>query len=396
MPATTPTPTHAHAAAPAHDDEALRFDFNGLVSLPYTLHTYFFDLYQGDALLVAGHSARSTHLVVPPNVAAVVLLANGQRVKLDSGKHPLRTLLKYAPVSVQFVNTQLQPFTYTVKMRSWGQLDLEVGLRVLVEVIDPVQVTHWKDPLTDVESLVKQALVAVAANNSYEDCLRKMPEMLNASVRVQVDASCRARGLAVLEMVLTHLEPDKKYCEKERDNKLAIAQLQADIERFKRQRELTQEEAALKEEQSKSEHLQKMNDFEWREAEEKRRREVELLTAQVDEDIAAMKQPSRKREAVSGLNRILGERSFEIRLKAIDALQNIVKTILEERAHYPGQFSNADDTQVLNDALTMLKEWSTPPATIPSPPVRSLLAMDKHPEPPPVAEPIKPDGQTVP
>lgn len=395
MPPTAPPPNHASPPPPASDSGELHFDFNGLVSPPYTLHAYFMDWYQGDALLVGGHSARSSHLVVPPNVAAVILLSNGEHLALNSGKHPLRALLRYPPVSVQFVNTQRQPFTYIVKIRSWGELELVVGMRALLEVMDPEQVTHWKEPLADVESLVKQALMTVAANNSYDDCIRKMPVLLNGPVKAQVDASCQARGLSVTELVMTSLEADKQYSEMERDNLLAIKQMLVDMKKFEQQRQLTQQEADLKEEQSQREHLHKMHEFEREEEAQKRRREVELFKAQVEEDINAMLQPGRKRGAVTEINKIMGQRSFEIRLKAIDALQDIVKTMLEDRARHPGQFSNPDDTQVLNDALTMLKEWSAPIATIPSPPIRSHLAMDKYPEPPPVAEPLKPDGQTV-
>jgi hypothetical protein len=266
-----------------------------------------------------------------------------------------------------------------------------VGIRVLLDVVDAKQVTHWKEPLADVESLVKQALTTVAANNSYDDCMRSMPNLLNGPVKAQVDAACQARGLAVTELMMTSLEADKQYSEMERDNLLAIKQMLVDMKKFEQQRAVAEQEANLIEEQSQRQHQQKMHDFEREEEAQKRRREVELFKAQVEEDINAMLQPGRKRMAVTEVNKIMGQRSFEIRLKAIDALQEIVKTILEDRARHPGQFANADDNQVLNDALTMLKEWSAPAPQIPSPPIRSHLAMDKHPEPPPVAEPLKPD-----
>src|SRR5262245_51838575 len=235
MPPTAPS-THAHAGVPDHEDEGLRFDFNGLASPPYSLHLYLFGYYQGDALLVAGHSPRGTHLIVPPNVTAVVLLANGDHVVLNSGRHPLGAWLKYPPVSVQFVNMQRQPFTYTVKLRSWGELELAVGVRALLEVVDAKQVTHWLAPLEDVESLVKQALMTVAANNSYDDCMRSMPALLNGPVKDQVDAACRARGLAVTELVMTNLEADKQYSGMERENLLAIKQMLVDMKKFEQQR----------------------------------------------------------------------------------------------------------------------------------------------------------------
>jgi hypothetical protein len=219
-----------------------------------------------------------------------------------------------------------------------------------------------------------------------------MPEILTRSVRPLVTASCEARGLTVTDMVITHLEPDKQHSEMLRNDMLEIERMKAEIKKYEQQREVSQQQSDLKEEQSQREHQQKMRDYERREAEEKRRREVELLAAQVEEDINAMLQPARKRSAITELNKIMGTRSFEIRLKSIEALQSIVNAILEERARYPGQLASLEDNQVLNDALTMLKDWAAPMPQIPSPPVRSYLAMDKHPEPPPVAEPIKPDG----
>ncbi len=393
MPPTAPTPTHA--SAPAHEHDGLRFDFNGLVSQPYVLRHYLFDIYHGEALIIGGHLPYGRYISVPPNVTAVILRSDGKHISLASGIHSLRSELKgAAPVSAQFVNMEHQPVTYLIKTKGYGQLSLEVGLRVLMEVQAPELVTHWKEPLADVEGLIKQALVTVSANNSYEDCLRKLPELLNAGVKAQVDAGCRARGLAVTDMVVISVEADKQYTEQERENKLATDQMIAEIKKFAKELEVAQKEAEFKEEHSQHEHDQKMRDFKHREDEEERRREVELLAVQVDEDINALRQPARRREVAVTVGTMVRTLNHEVRLKAIATVGEMIKALLDERQKYPGHFQTDSENETLAKALQFLQDLSKPydSPKIPQQ-MRSYLAVDEdQPEPPLAAKPMKPDG----
>lgn len=389
------TPTLTPASALAYENEGLRFDFNGLVSQPYVLRHYLFNVYHGEALTIGGHLPYGRYITVPPNVAAVILRSDGERDPLASGIHYLHSRFKKeAPVSVQFVNMERQPFTYLIKTKGYGQLALEVGLRVLMEVENPELVTHWKEPLIDVESLIKQALVTVCANNSYEDCLRKLPELLNDGAKAQVDAGCRARGLTVTAMVVISVEADKQYTEQERENKLVTDRMIADIKKFAKQLEVAQKEAEFREEHSQHEHEQKMRDFEHREDEEKRRREVELLTVQVDEDINALRQPARRRDAATAINTMVRTLNHEVRLKTIETVGEMIKALLDERQKYPGRFQTDGESETLADALRFLQELSKP-GDAPKIPqqMRSYLAVDENqPEPPLAAKPMKPDG----
>jgi len=381
----------------SNSESVLKFEHADLYTEPYDLRRFFF-LYTGSALTATGYLSfpLSAYLYVPPNVAAVVTLGNGTRVTLKPGRHALAGALKAHPVSVQFVNTRRQSFAFSMTVKSWGQLELEIELRLTLAVAAPDRVTEWKDPLADVRTALTQSVARVAANNAYEDSLRKMPDLLHRDVRPVLEQSCGPRGLAVAEILVSRLTPDKQYVELERNNLLDIRRMLTEIEKHEREKDAARQITALKEEQAQLEHNLKIKEIELREQRVDRDRAIRLRELQAEEDLFAMQQPGFRRKIMGDINAQLRTFNQEARLKAIESIGELAKTLLEETRAHPGRLHSEQEAQVLQKALDLLDRLAQPVSPPPIPQqVRSHLAVDKAgppgpPDKPPLVVPPPP------
>jgi hypothetical protein len=354
-------------------ESVLRFENSGLYTEPYDLRPLFHPAlswlsgyYAGGALTATGYITApvSRFLYVPPNVAAVVTTANGARLRLEAGRHRLVERLKSVPVSVQFVNMKRRSFAFSgVKVRSAAQMELELDLRLTVRVDAPEQVTAWSDPLGDVKSVFIEAVIRLGANRSHEETLRLLPDLLDGEVRRGVDASCGARGLAVEELVVTGIRPDKQY---------------AEMQRIK-----------LQEEQTELQRNVKLKDIEMREQIVDRERAIGIREAQAEEDVFAMKQPGFRRKMVGDINMQLRTFNQEARMKSIEAVSEAARALIEDLQRHPGQMHSGQVLNALQEALKLLDKLAQPTSAPPIPlQVRSLLAVDKDAPPPPDKPPL--------
>ena len=370
----------------------LKFEHSDLYTAPYELRQFFL-WYTGAALTATGYYVPlpfSAYLHVPPNVAAVVTLYNGERLALGAGRHDLTAVLRRAkspkpiPVSVQFVNMKRQSFTFNgVKTKNASfHLELDLDLRLSLEVTAPEKVTEWNDPLGDVNSAFIQSVIKLVANRSYEACLTSMPDLLIKEVEPLVEASCAPRGLGVVEMVVTRLGVDQQYAEMQRTK--------------------------LQEEQVQLEHKLRLKEIDLREQRVDRDRAIRLRELQAEEDIFAMQQPGFRRKTMGDINAQLRNFNQEARLKTIESIGEVAKTLLEEIHAHPGRLYSEPEVQVLQKALELLEKLAQPVSPPPIPQqVRSNLAVDragppgpadKPPlvvTPPPVAQPISHDDSPV-
>lgn len=350
----------------------LKFEHSDLYTAPYELRR-FLAWYTGAALTATGYYVPlpfSAYLHVPPNVAAVVTLYNGERLPLGAGRHDLTAVLRRAksprpiPVSVQFVNMKRQSFTFIgVKAKNAAfHLELDLDLRLTLEVAAPEKVTEWNDPLGDVKSAFIQSVIKLVANRDYEACLTAMPDLLVKEVWPLVEASCAPRGLGVVEMMTTRLGVDKQYAEMQRTK--------------------------LQEEHVQLEHQLKLKEMELREQRVDRDRVIQLRELQAQEDIFAMQQPGFRRKIMGDINAQLRNFNQDARLKTIESIGEVAKTLLEEIHAHPGRLSSEQEVQVLQRALDLLEKLALPvaPPSIPQQ-VRSNLAIDKAAPPGPADKP---------
>ncbi len=369
-------------------ESVLRFENSGLYTEPYDLRSlwhpfvsWLTGLYAGSALTATGYIAVPINrfLYVPPNVAAVVTTGSGRRVWLEAGRHQLVQRLDAVPVSVQFVNMKRRSFAFSgVKVRSAAQMELDLDLRLTVSVADAQKVTEWSDPLGDVKSTFLEAVIKLGANRSHADTLTLFPDLLDTEVRRDVEQSCAARGLRVEELVVTNLRPDQQY---------------AEMQRIK-----------LREEQAELEHKVKLKEIEMREQTVDRERAIGIREAQAEEDVFAMKQPGFRRKMVGDINMQLRNFNQDARMKAIEAVGEMARTLIEELQRHPGQMQAGQVVTAVQEALKLLEKLAQPPTAPPIPQqVRSELAVDKYNPPlpsdrpplavppPPVALPVGPD-----
>lgn len=378
------------------ESSELKFDLNGIATTPYSLSRHptwgFIGYYCGDALLVGGHAFIHTHLTVPSAMAAVVLMANGESHPLKAGKHPLNKLPS-SPVSVQFVNMQMVSHDFSdLSAHSMDRLDLTMTLRLTLQVANPKLIIEWATPFADIHSTLAHELKRLVSTRYHDDCLQQLPDLVKNELLPSVARLCQSHGLNVQVMLLTALKPDERQDEIERKSALFIKQYQMEENEHQKGHEASILKTHRDEELANLEHERVEANLKRRKELAEQMRLVELLEAQVAEDIAAMQQLSNKRKGISSINIQQREKTYEIRLKAIDTLSAIVRAVLEERNRYPGQFTNPDDNPLLTDAIAMIKEWTAAPKAIESPPIRSFLSVAEHPEAPPVAQPIRPDG----
>ena len=359
---------YTETAEETNPESVLRFENSGLYTEPYDLRllwhpfvSWLTGLYAGSALTATGYITVpiSRFLYVPPNVAAVVTTGSGRRVWLEAGRHRLAQRLDVVPVSVQFVNMKRRSFAFSgVKVRSAAQMELDLDLRLTVSVADAQKVTEWSDPLGDVKSTFIEAVIKLGANRSHADTLTLFPDLLDTEVRRDVEQSCVARGLRVEELVVTSLRPDQQY---------------AEMQRIK-----------LREEQAELEHKVKLKEIEMREQTVDRERAIGIREAQAAEDVFAMQQPGFRRKIVGDINMQLRSFNQEARMKAIEAVVEMARTLIEELQRHPGQMHAGQVVTAVQEALKLLEKLSQPPTAPPIPQqVRSYLAIDVDAPPPP-------------
>jgi hypothetical protein len=318
-----------------HGETTLKFDYNGLATLPYALHyTRVFDLYVGEALQVSDQVGwfGSRHLVVPPNVAAVIVLGRDpQPVVLYPGRHYLWTALRGRwPVSVQYVSLDAQSFAVEkLSAPTADHLHMEMDLWVTVRVIDPVAITRLREPLEDIRNTLRQRLTRRLRDQQHEDVVRTLPNDVEEDIAREVADEFRTHGLE-LKVGLTRMKPDERW-------------------------EALQVRNALVDKTSL----------------------VERREAQKEEDVFALKQPAFRRNILGTLGAQARERNQQARMEAIETVKDLAKALVEDLRLHPGRVYTDKDMQPLLKALELLDKFAAP---VPPPPipqqVRSYFAVD--------------------
>jgi hypothetical protein len=346
------------------DETALEFPNGHFVTHPYPLRR-FFGLYWGDALRFDRHwldASFGLNLCVPPNVMAIVLLANGVRQVLRPGRYSIRSIChvqvngkwrEYAPVSVQFVTTRIRsyevafPFTainvkYREEKEKEKEKNLTIHVQLALQVVDPVQAAELEDPLEDVKGALKQELFKALVENPY-DRLYAQRDAIKDAIQANLNAIFQQQhGLKVVDILLIQMDPaDASWID--------LSQRGALVDRNS----------------------------------EVRRRE-----AQMEEDIFALEQPYIMRMAQTTINRLSGERDFEVRKLAVTALQQLSEAISDDLHNHPGRWS-PEEGETLQQALALLDKFGSPTRPITFAPVRSLYSKENYPPPgqPPVLAP---------
>jgi hypothetical protein len=173
---------------------------------------------------------------------------------------------------------------------------------------------------------------------------------------------------------------------------LDVKRLLAEIDKQEQEQENSRRALAIKEAQTRREHDLKMKELELRAKEIERERAVQLQAAQMDEDVFALKQPGLRRKIMGEINSQLREQNFQARLKAIEAVGEVARALLEDIRHHPGRLSSPEETQTLLEALRLLENLSRP-AEGPKIPqqVRSEFAIDDGSPKPPKLPVVLPD-----
>jgi hypothetical protein len=348
------------------DETALEFADGHFVTPPYPLRRMFslplldFYLYWGDALRFDRHWldwSFGQRLCVPPNVGAVVLLANGDRRVLHPGRFRLGGMLldgkrrALDPVSVQFVNLKVRsvdfsyPFTaFNVKYRDEKEKEktLTIQVQMSVQVSDPLKITELEDPLEDVKGALKQELIAAFVNHPYDEFYQNRP-VLNAEIKEALNRRfAEHHGLTVVDVLLIQMDPaDASYIDLSQRGSLV-----------------------------------------------NRNSEIRRREAQMEEDIFALEQPYIMRMAQVTINRLNAERDFEARKLAITSLQQLAQAISDDLHNYPGRYAPGD-IEALKQALSLLGTLGGPTRPITFAPLRSLYSKENYPPPapPPVSAP---------
>ena len=358
------------------DETALEFPDGRFVTPPYPLRR-FFGLYWGDALRFDRHwfeASVGVHLCVPPNVAAVVLLANSEHQVLMPGRYdPSRALVdsrrrRVDPVSVQFVTLKVRshefsyPFTainvkYREKEDNLKEKPLTIHVQLALQVTDPVKVTELEAPLEDVKGALKQELIKAFVDYPY-DRLYQNRDALNAEIKKNLNAIFSGKhGLTVVDILLIQMDPaDASWIDLSQRGSLVD-----------------------------------------------RNSEIRRREAQMEEDIFALEQPYVMRMAQTTINRLNAERDFEARKLTIGSLQELAKAISDDLHNHPGRWS-PEESEALNQALTLLERLGGPTRPIAFAPLRSWYSKEHYPPPtvpplqapPPTASPVAIDPRYMP
>lgn len=332
---------------PTPDDSAVLFDYNGLATKPYFLREAALGVYYGDSLqaLRAGgfnHLPYGRYLILPPNYGAVVLLDNGEHKAFLPGRHELaRALGGRKPVSLQFVNLQAHSYTVSgLEVRTKDNFRPALDLRLSLVVSAPEKVINWRDPQPDIQAAIQQGVLSGVLALTHHDLSENIIALVqNAGVRDTIAQNLAEYGLTVRQLFVSNFKPDPKF-----------------------------------------------DDLRYRKEFAKLRSYVERLEAQVDEDIAAMKQPANRRNVMTMLGAQARERNHAARMEAIDAVSQMAKLLFEDFQRNPGRVYSQKDMEPLMKALGILEKLTE---QVPAPPVpqqvRSEYAVDANqPTPPPL------------
>jgi hypothetical protein len=336
----------------------------------------FFGTYSGDAMHPGGGSGGpSENLIIPPNVAGVVLLSNGKYLTLKAGRHKLRNVLREGkqlikPVSVQFVNRQRQSLHFDeliIHTREHMEVDIDlvVVAQVPIQTIEgddgPQMIIELDDPYTFVRSLTLQELIKTLSSREHTDAVESLPRLLANDVLPNLNLACQKHGLRIDHVLLRHVHPDHSADEMEKN---------AALQRIKQDLEFQHKQANLR----------------WRKSTVELETATQLLEAQMDEDVAALKQPGNRRRIGGELGGQARERNQAARMEAISAVQELAKAMLEQMHKYPGRAFTPEDTSALLKALELLDKLADPDR-YKAPPIpqqmRSTYAVDENqPKPP--------------
>lgn len=344
-------------SAESEKKTSLEFDYNDLVSLPYRLrYSWILDRYIGDALEIYDRIGMlgSAHLIVPPNVAAVLLMSRGnnQHVSkpLGPGRYHIHSLLgrhvldwpfgpKWWPVSVQYVSLAEHPFVETLKAPTRDQLNLEISLWLKVRVNHPERVTEVHNLRDHLRNTLQHELVRTLRNRRHEEAVTNLPEIIRLEVSYsQALVEAFARYGLQIEVGLAGFKPDPDWDGLQR----------------------------------RAGTVDKDNEV--------RRRE-----AQREEDVFAIQQPGLRRKIYGDISTQLREKNQQARIEAIKTVKDLAEALVEDLRRHPGRVYTEKDIQPLIRALDLLDKLAQPVAAPPIPGhVRSYFAVDRdQPYPPP-------------
>jgi hypothetical protein len=354
------------------DETALEFPEGKFATPPYPLRLAFFPLsvmgiYWGDALRFDRHWFEASfgyNLCVPPNVMAVVLLANGERRALIPGRYSIGSRIcrvmangvrRYvAPVSVQYVTTKVRSceFSYAFKALNVKYRDeknnekernLTIHVQLALQVIDPLKVTELEDPVEDVKGALKQELIKAFVSYPYDEFYAQR-NTLNAAIKENLNRLfAEHHGLAVADVLLIQIDPaDASWIDLSQRGSLV-----------------------------------------------NRNSEVRRREAQMEEDIFALEQPYVMRMAQTTINRLNAERDYAARLQAIEALQELATAISEDLHNHPGRYAPGE-METLKGALALLEKFGSATPGIKFAPLRSWYSKENYPPPgtPPAEAPL--------
>jgi len=353
----------------ARDEFLEIFDLNDFASTPYPLVALhltrrrllrtniprIWDEYAGEALQVGNPGkVKSKHLIVPPNMAAVVLTADGKQKVLPPGLYRISHMLNYQkPISVQFVNTQTRSFEFeALKVHTREHLTLDLDLVVVVQVANPDTgtatgaelVIKLDNPKGLLKDALVQELVVAMGRRAHEVCVENLIDILRVEVVPGLNRFSRTYGLRVETVMVGHVHPDD---------------LETSAAALRRKREL---ETAFKLHEGRA----------------------RMLEAQANEDAFAVEQPALRRRIMGDFGTQARERNHAARMEAIETVGTIAKAFLDGMRAYPGRIYTEKDMAPLMKALDLFGKLTDPVNAPPIPQqVRSKYAVDeKQPEPP--------------
>lgn len=377
------------------------FDFNGFVSQPHTLNPLyptarrvlgnvpeFMDEYVGDAFQVGSPGkTRAKNLIVPPNTLAVIVLADGAYQMLGPGRYRVSKILhRQRAISVHFINTQERGFRFEdFEIYSQDHLitGMDVQLAVQVNTADVLQskekaeaLLQWADPKAAIRGAVTKELIVQLSKLTHEEAMRTLATTVADSAAKALQPFFNNHGLLLKGFLLTRLQPA------EVEQKAALNRRQKQLDFMLRLLEI------------ENEHKTKLQELEARGAIVDLNSEIQRREAQADEDVAALKQPARRREVAGKLVGEARERNQAARMDAIEAVSDIAKALMEEMHKHPGRTYTTQDMQPLLKALELLDKLTFAddykPPKVPQQ-VRSFFAVDEdQPLPPPVHLPDGP------
>ncbi len=336
-----------------YDETDLEFPEGKFVTPPYPLRRLAL-WYWGDALRFDRHWFEGSfgwHLCVPPNTAAVVLLANGDRRALPPGRYVLDRVLvdnkrrRLPPVSVQYVTTKVRSHEFSFSFKALNvkyrdkennekERNLTIQVQLALQVVDPLKVTELEDPVDDVKGALKQELIKAFVTYPYDEFYQQR-NALNAAIKQNLNSVfAEHHGLAVADVLLIQIDPaDASWIDLSQRGSLV-----------------------------------------------NRNSEVRRREAQMEEDIFALEQPYVMRMAQTLINRLNAERDYAARMQAIEALQQVAQAISDDLHNHPGRWS-PEEGETLKGALALLEKLGSATPGIKFAPLRSWYSKEHYPPP---------------